>query len=147
MRNHRRRTFSVLFALSLAAGPSPSSAGPVTFVVPEAPATTIVPASERALGAVAIARVVEAELAAGRRYTPQAPAPASAPSSRDSVWNGLLIGAAIGAGFAVYAVSNNDCTGEVIGCSSEGPSGEGTVVALSILVGAGLGTIVDLLIK
>jgi len=110
--------------------------------------------ARRPFDAASLARAVEAE----RRLQVAMSAQTSAPAARkrDSLWNGVLIGAGIGAvaGGVLTAATGDDCgTGPDYGggCAMVGAAATGPAVVagavVGSLLGAGIGAIVDLLIK
>ena len=83
----------------------------------------------------------------------RAPAPAAqrvAPvaAGRDSLWNGVLIGAGIGAVLGGVAGARGECsTGVSSDCDLLAPAAVGTGIVIGGLMGAGIGAVVDLLIR
>jgi len=75
------------------------------------------------------------------------------PTKRDRVWNGVLIGAGVGGAVgAISAATGDECLGytepggsEV--CVMRTDPDVGLSIGLGALVGAGVGAIVDLLIR
>jgi hypothetical protein len=104
--------------------------------------------ARRPFDAASLARAVEAERRLQVAVSAQAPAPAA--RKRDRVWNGVLIGA----GGVLTVPSGNDCgTGPdygggcaMVGAATAGPAFVAGAIVGSLL-GAGIGAIVDLLIK
>ena len=139
MRSHRLQQASAMFLVCILAGPSSARAAELT---PRAP-----------LSAASIARAVAGELAsevAGSARPPQTATPTPLSPKRDSLWNGVLIGAGVGA--AVGAISaasddrgNDDDFGG--GCATLAGPATGAGLAVGALIGAGIGALVDALIK
>jgi len=110
--------------------------------------------ARRPFDAASVARAVEAERRLQVAVSAQAPAPAA--RKRDSVWTGVLIGAGVGAvaGGVLTVASGDDCgTGPDYGggCAMVGAATAGPAFVAGAIVGsllsAGIGAIVDLLIK
>jgi hypothetical protein len=158
----RRRIVSVLIVACLLAVPSrglaqglpDSGASDENRAVPGgSAAATLAPDARRPFDPASLARAVHAELRLQEAKRGQG---AAAPATRkhDSLWNGVLIGAGIGAVVGgAAALSGGSCDGPDYGggCAMVGAAGAGSAVAIGViggaLLGAGIGAIVDWLIK
>jgi len=149
----RLRRVSFVFVVVFLAGPSMTWAGPGRPVGRDAPVSTMAPVVTGPFGPASIARAVAAEVAAQTQGDAQAPAQAPTQKKSDRVWNGVLIGAGVGAAVgAISAASGDDCLGYTdpggaFVCVMRQDPDVGINVAFGALVGAGVGALVDLLIK
>lgn len=103
------RRVSLAFVVVLLSGPSMTWAGQGRPGGRDAPGTTMAPVVMRPFGPASIARAVAVEIAA------QAQGDAEAPTrkKRDRVWNGVLIGAGVGAVVGVIAAAGSqECHGD-----------------------------------
>jgi hypothetical protein len=62
---------------------------------------------------------------------------ATAPARRDSLWNGALIGAAIGGGYGAFVVAKLD--------HEVSPGQRASIVPVTVGIGAGVGILIDYL--
>jgi hypothetical protein len=102
----------------------------------------------RLFDAVAIARVVDAQLRTALAAPPQATTPA--PPKRDSLRNGIMIGAVVGALAGAVSGATDDCGGGPdIGGGCDYLTGPAIVAGVVIggVLGAGIGGFVDWLIR
>lgn len=145
MRTNRLVAAALLFAF---VAPAPLQAAEVpggVFTLPSQGVT-----ARRPFDAASLGRAVEAErrLQAAQAASPAAP-------KRDSVWNGAWIGAAVGAiaGGVSAVTTGSSCSSPDYGggCSTVGAASAGPAFVAGALVGgllgAGIGAIVDSLIK
>jgi hypothetical protein len=94
----------------------------------------------------ALRRAIETALRVPAPGAKQAPPVAA---GRDSLWNGVLIGAGIGAVAGGLSAASGDCDGpDYVGaCDFVAVPAIGAGILLGGLLGAGVGAIVDMLIR
>ena len=130
------------------AAPSAAFAEPPPFRLDQSRVPAAATRARRPFDGEALRRAVETALRAPASLDKQAPPVAA---GRDGLWNGVLIGAGIGAVAGGLSAATDDCgldePGDGAACDMLAGPAIGTGMLLGGLLGAGVGAIVDWLIR